>query len=489
MMKKSLSQAVALAASLGMAASAHAVNVNPDGLGQALLFPVYTVDAGNDSYISITNTTNQYKAVKVRFLEGKDSKEVLDFNLYLSPYDIWNGSLVREGTETVLRTADTSCTAPRIDNRPDGVQFRANEFQVPRPTDIVPAGLRGQVGYVEVIEMGALKAPTADLAAEEGVEQAAAGAETTFVTQLRNAIKHVDGVPGGTENACNFVGAQFVGTGAWASDIQFGVDAPAGGLYGLGTVINVGRGTSVGIDAVALDNFIVDLSATGGLPAGPIHAETGDVTPNLGQASPVATFKNGDTADFNSGLEAVSAVLMKETIANDYAVIDGFIGTEWVVNFPTKGLHNGTAPFVDQEGVDKCLEFNPAYYDREERMPAEPVEGIDFSPLPADPTVPAISLCAENSIVGINGSSFLASSDNANVHKNLELEFDTGWLQMDFRATGRELTDLDSGVTSGLPVIGLAVSEFVNENAAGGLLANYAASWVHKATTGHDIAN
>jgi hypothetical protein len=31
------------------------------------------------------------KPVKVRFLEGYNSREVLDFDLYLTPHDVWTG--------------------------------------------------------------------------------------------------------------------------------------------------------------------------------------------------------------------------------------------------------------------------------------------------------------------------------------------------------------------------------------------------------------
>jgi hypothetical protein len=70
------------------------VSVNHDGLGQALIYPYYTVrvvptgligsDAAYNSLLSVVNSTASAKAVKVRFLEGKNSREVLDFNLYLS---------------------------------------------------------------------------------------------------------------------------------------------------------------------------------------------------------------------------------------------------------------------------------------------------------------------------------------------------------------------------------------------------------------------
>ena len=73
----------ALFAACGTSPPANAVHVNPDGLGQLLLYPHYTVRFGNVTAISIVNTTSLTKAVKVRFLEGKNSREVLDFNLFL----------------------------------------------------------------------------------------------------------------------------------------------------------------------------------------------------------------------------------------------------------------------------------------------------------------------------------------------------------------------------------------------------------------------
>ena len=81
-------------AALGAAGTAEAVNINPDGLGQALIFPYYTARAGHFTAISVINTQNNTKLVKVRFLEGRNSREVLDFNLFLSPADIWTGVIL-----------------------------------------------------------------------------------------------------------------------------------------------------------------------------------------------------------------------------------------------------------------------------------------------------------------------------------------------------------------------------------------------------------
>jgi hypothetical protein len=68
--KKALCAARATIGALGAAGAAHAVNLNPDGLGQVLIYPYYTTrndDAGNafNSLLSVVNSTASVKAVKV----------------------------------------------------------------------------------------------------------------------------------------------------------------------------------------------------------------------------------------------------------------------------------------------------------------------------------------------------------------------------------------------------------------------------------------
>ena len=102
--QKSLFAALAGMGVLGVVDSAQAVHINQDGLGQALVYPYYTVraTASGNAYVTaltVVNTTASAKAVKVRFLEGKNSREVLDFNLFLSQYDVWTAAIVQAGTK------------------------------------------------------------------------------------------------------------------------------------------------------------------------------------------------------------------------------------------------------------------------------------------------------------------------------------------------------------------------------------------------------
>lgn len=61
---------------------AQAVIPNLSGGNEAVLYPYYRI-----------STQGKTKVAKVRFLEGKNSREVLDFNLFLSPADVWRAPI------------------------------------------------------------------------------------------------------------------------------------------------------------------------------------------------------------------------------------------------------------------------------------------------------------------------------------------------------------------------------------------------------------
>src|SRR5690348_7371411 len=131
--RKALASAVL--GTLGIAGTAHAIYQDPNGLGQALIYPYYTVNSDPDgnpfwTLFSVVNTTTDVKVVKVRFREGKASAEVLDFNLYLSPNDVWTGAVIPASADASspahLVTADLSCTNPKIPAT--GVDFRNYQY-------------------------------------------------------------------------------------------------------------------------------------------------------------------------------------------------------------------------------------------------------------------------------------------------------------------------------------------------------------------------
>lgn len=476
-MKKSLSKAVALAATLGAAASAHAVNVDQNGLGQVLLYPVYTAENGNVTAVHVTNTTDKYKAVKVRFVEGMNSQEVLDFNLYLSPYDVWTGGVIQTATGAALVTQDNSCTAGALatDGQPFVTYLFDGSYNVPNTTfkraDSVATAARTRVGHLEVIEMGDVDPATV-----------LAGTVTAGA-----AIKHgANGVPGNCEAIRN---AWNTG-GLWMTTPGAGISAPTGGLYGTSTVVNVNAGTEFGVEVTALTNF-----ATAQL-----HRQPGDEAPSLADAQSTASFANGASRTYAAGIDAVSAVLMKESIKNDFAYGAGLNAqTDFVITFPTKALYvnnGGTligtapnqtydpapaqAPFTAAWNVDTskaCETIDVRYYDREERTQQLTVNQIS----PRPPQAQGIALCYETNVFSI-GDSKVVGGEFVRTQLNLDSSFQTGWLDINLTGTGRTLSDNTPAVThNGLPAIGFAATAIQNGD-VGGLLSNYAGAYTHKAT-------
>ena len=112
MKRNLLSLAVAASAAGVAGVSTAQMYINSEGTGEALVFPFYSAQNGNDTSIHIVNTTADFKAVKVRMLEGTESLETLSFNLYMSPQDHFSFAITADGEGAKLITNDTSCTRP-----------------------------------------------------------------------------------------------------------------------------------------------------------------------------------------------------------------------------------------------------------------------------------------------------------------------------------------------------------------------------------------
>ncbi|NLD15340.1 MAG: hypothetical protein GX665_09685 [Gammaproteobacteria bacterium] len=377
-MKKSLSQAIALATLVGGAATAQAaIQVNHEGLGGALVYPLYTVNEGNTSLVSVVNTTEQYKAVKVRFVEAKNSAEVLDFHLYLSPKDVWSGTIVPTATGAKLVSNDRSCIAGVSANDgtfpKDGLAFRTEQIDMDEDRLSNPEHKSSQaekiarvrVGHFEAIEMGTIDydssaVPPANLT---GAARTPAGSTT-----LLEAIKHVDGVPG----SCDAVTAWWTGTLDMTltdRDNQLGSNAattttttitePTGGLYGTGGIVNVPAGWAASFDAVALHDPALPIPEA--FYATAQHPRPGSIYPHLGTVTHTTQYPIDGDAGFATGvyvvpsdvkLDEVTQALDVAGIYNDYYVEPALdAGTELVVTFPTKRFYTFETEDADDTGL------------------------------------------------------------------------------------------------------------------------------------------
>lgn len=502
MKKSSLTTAVVagIVGAAGLVSVSNAVNINPDGLGQALIYPYYTVNKGNNTLISVVNTTNQTKAVKVRFMEGRNSQEVLDFNLYMSPFDVWTAAIVTGGPEGTVPaaapaarvfTSDTSCTVPSLATDPfdgqPGIAFRNYQYAVGTEKVTGPWALsRTREGHIEMIEMGVLD-PTGTLAA---------------------AAKHNSaGVPA---NCAALNAAWDIGGGTWTNSAgQAQMLPPSGGLFGGAEIVNAPQGQSISYNADAIEGFFVSAASN-------LHTDPGSLAPSLAdaQTSPGAAtaivFANGTLHQFpfvgtGAGLKAVSAVFMHNEIYNEYSSsVSSNLSSEseWVITFPTKRLHITQAqplrlPFrsaYDRSAGGACEPININFWNREEATTS--ASGVPFSP-PA-PGQAAPSLCYEAQIVTFNQSGIGDYLDGGNrsgifgsyYARNVSTStFINGWARIrlgDQAATSstQNFLPLDTPTTTpvttdvlvGLPVTGFWASNFAGTGS--GVLANF--SIVHK---------
>ena len=435
-------------AGVGMVGSAQAVIVSPDGLGQVLIFPYYTVRNNQTTVFSVVNTTTQSKAVKVRFLEAKNSQEVLDFNLYLSPNDVWAASVSSNAAGAQVNVVDGSCTAPIIATVLGGTgsqEFRNAQYSADVTTD---HGLdRTREGYIEIIEMGVVN--------------------TAFVltgtSTFGQAITHVSGVLTGAK--CTQV------TTAWAAATLPGansVTANAGGLAGTAHIIGLSEGTDIAYEPIALDAW-----SNAGIA---LHQQPGSVGPTLSDVNPKVSFVffSGTTVGSAWGLQdvidPVSATLMRSALINEYVTATDILGgTDWVVTFPTKLAHLSglRRPFTNAfTATGSCDTVTPTVFGREEEIKGGV---IDFSPS----STPTSSLCWEANVIrfGTNASADVLKSTGVSMAISSSNIFTNGWMRLAFpsgAAVGSSGADADAnGIDDNFDVMATQVHQMYDDAAAG----------------------
>lgn len=486
MKKRSLTTAVlaGLAGVVGFASSAGAVNINPGGTGQVLIYPYYTVNAGQQTLISVVNTSDVSKAVKVRFLEFANSQEVRDFNLFLSPYDVWaavifstdDAGITSPGAGPLglnggaVGTSDHSCTVPQIYGGTNSlvgqigdmyyVPFTNRQYMNEQHTlnDQFTGLWRSREGYVEMINM-------ADVVTGSAADVAI---QTKTVASCGDPSLRANG-------------PQFT--------------SPTGGLFGNGGVVNVASGTFFAYEADAIDGF----------SASNLFSPSGSTLPDLSDAGGLGgatahIFYRGQVIDANffAGEDAVSAVFMAESLMNEWAAnAAAGVGTDWVITFPTKhfyvnlGAGSGAfAPFLSEyDGIISCDIVTVDIWDREEGTPGP--GGDTFSPPPQEHPS---SLCFEVNVITIsdpaNPVSILGSFANTSglLATNVNPYGDAGWMKLGLEGTFVKYlpwasADPTTGLTpifSGLPATGFMASNYILGSAS----ANYSGVWQHRTERG-----
>jgi len=533
MKRKTLTTAIlaGLTGVAGMMSVANAVNVNPDGLGQVLLYPYYSARGGNQTLISVVNTTSDAKAVKIRFLDGLNSKEVLDFNIYLSEFDVWAAAVTDVSPRAAggfdpdpdgradLVIPDTTCTSPFLfDPETQNADEGQQRFLAIEVDDDVDRTLSG---HLEIIEMGTLVDVTPDFT------------PATWATHINNPEYDPDDpdaaprfVPANCA-AINGAWSTIAGVdGEWLNNASLGIDPASGGLFGGGSVINVADGTMFSYNATAIDAFYTgtgsDHTFPGSLEPSLIGDPTG-VQPITNTESNIFVDGAVQTADWSSApsdlgtLLALNATITRETVLNEYVYGGGANArTEWLLTFPTKTFHvNGEAPiapFTELFGAENCepVFFERNLFNREEQTSQPGSDGPVVSPQEPGDEPQEFELCFESQVVRFGPADEFDSLSESELFKEptdrvvnidpvSELGFDTGWTRLSFnpiaadgsQIAGEEVHESlpsDGGsVYQGLPVIGFSVTKFsngtlVDDDTGESVRANYAGSFMHRGT-------
>jgi hypothetical protein len=414
---------------------------NPKGVGHIQYVPYFSTQEGNVTAISIVNTdVKNGKVLKVRFRGASNSDDLYDFQLFLSPGDVWTAGIAQGADgRSRLDTTDKSCTLPANVN---------GAFVTSR---ISAAGgvAETREGYIEILTM-------ADIVASGDGDQA----------DLYKATKHVKGVAPCTasvltalthENAGNFMAV------------------PTTGIMANWSIINVNKvvaysGAAAAIEArdaagepgpgrlVYWDQRSIPLTVT------EANANTAD--PLLRGATPAIAGARYDLPDLSTPYvpdlplcpfcqaRALSDAITAQEIAGEF-FNEASLGaqTDWVISFPTRryfaavkyGTTNSIVRNATSDGniyftadntelgsaanggkawqICSKLGINAvAFYDREETPTV--IDDIVISP--GTPT--SLSICGEVTVVGVNNASAANSATFGSVARsNVSNGFTAGW--------------------------------------------------------------
>lgn len=525
-MKKS---SIALGVAALMAGAAHAgivdgaantIAVNPNGIGHKLVIPYFTTQGNNATLINIVNTdrTNG-KAVKVRFRGAANSDDLYDFQVLLSPGDVWTAALTQGADgRTRLTTSDNSCTRPAsvsgsfLTGRLDPNSTRSLEEQT-------------REGYVEIINM-------ADIPASIG------GAANALYTAIKHATS---GTNAGKPANCNAPAVTALDNGSVANITTaagstgfegLGLSFPTTGLTADWIIINQATTAAWSGSATAFEArggsplaattanivYFPQIGTVGGVStttaslyttdplftAGHVEAQWYDF-PDLSTryvttagSGPVTTTGFSGNAEYRNLL---ASTIARTSVINEFVTTDTIAAqTDLVFSQPTRRYfaavkYNGGSGTTAQAvystsagiytsnntsvlgrvlcvrqtgGGNEFLTFKA--FDREERE-------LQLGGAVVSPGVPQeFNICGEVAVTSINaGDNNQPSALSATLARNnIELPFADGWIRFNTELDPADRVNVGTTPVTGLPVIGNA-----HLRAANGAV-NYGFTWPHK---------
>ncbi|MBL8297546.1 MAG: hypothetical protein JNN30_04275 [Rhodanobacteraceae bacterium] len=468
---------LAFALAAAVSAPASAMYVNPQGSGQVLLFPYFSVNNGQSTLMTLVNTTDRAKYLQIEFREGYNGRRVLDFGLALAPRDTWTSTVFGRDTQGAARimTRDRSCTSP--DKSGWESQYPGGGYQQPflpfaytgGHEDTGPLGdTRMREGYFVVIELAELGGALA--AATTG-----SPSPNCFPFQIINPS---------------------------SPDLR----PPGGGIAGSFALVRAADGTLIAGNATAIEDFSqhVLLPDDAVLPEylGRGNSRTGEVDAIL----PVGRGQNRLTYSTlgapSRAKDALSALLMSDSVygAMSRSLAPGSY-TEWVLTAPTKYLYTdnevlgvplgsvtGAEPpfeavFGGRHPGGSCSRYAAQGYDHEGRAFSFMTDPEFSAPPPGQH--PQHALCYATNVVHFSdktadGTTPLLGSRLGSKLWNPSPAAETATVRIDFGGRPgptRAYNVLPAGISGptlrGLPLLGFEATRYISANVPPGYLASY----------------
>ena len=458
--------------------------VNPGGLADALIYGYYNVRDNFATFFTVTNTATYGVRARIRFREAatqtatsagdpmvsagcdNGSQEVLDFDICLTPGDMWSG---------VIQTGSNGAgllTSPDTDTY---VQTQIASTGTPNPAVIFPTAYPAGVSF---------KFGTNNVVTSITADQTREGYFEVIGERLLNT-----NCGGSSSNKCTCGdlldvkedGVTPIPTADLSEPFQ---GLPVGNvLMGHTYIVNLSEATTFAYAATALADFnTVD-----------------DITNPLTTNEPNLRDNNFDT----SAIGSVNYALTKSNLLTVYDVESSVEGnTEVIITFPTKWATHTDYFDTDENACDPNGnlgssggevandEFHNDIFDDTnvkitvwDDKEQSPTSSCSFSPCPAGA---GVTLPSEVNVVSINGSTIFTTDGLV----ALASPFEFGWLNIDLTTGTNGATNPphrtacdtsenfecntngsicgnslfcsvgDSAVTYGLPVIGYNVMKF-----------------------------
>jgi hypothetical protein len=442
--------------------SVQAVQLNQAGEGEVLLVPYFTVNNQLNTLVEVVNHSQWPTALKVNVRERLYGEAVLTYNVYLAGFDSWSFALVATestvqgfaGDDSLMHlTGDDSCALnldqPATELTPPDYQWGPDETE------------RMREGFIEVIEMGRVAGDASAAILANQAEEA---------------------------GACELLGTI-------VTEDSLELQSPTGEIGADVSLIDVASGINYGYPALALSEFFAVNEFR--------HVAPDDSSLSLDAAAPEAWLPDGDDyriLHFESGIDAVSAVLSRQAIYFTYDVLDLVGGAADVsLTLPTKRFYRQQdqaielyqRPFLNDSSRDRQCPGNPAawvdllevIWDREEQEDIVSTGGVGIRP----PTTPNPSMCygtltmsmrlpeAEQHFISpITGSNLIWDFTSPAT----AVATSAGYARIEVRTVypfieGTDPEDQQEYEVVGLPLMGVAFQRYVNASAGPGLLAQY----------------